>query len=740
MWRPFVVLFFAFTTGLFGQEFLRSAEEQQELPPSTLDSLPKIDLFKTTVSDTLPEIEEIFSKEKDSLQWAVKDSLPPKKIKKKKIRPPVKPLELVTVEDYKILYMDDSESYVDTTLTIQSEYEFNFLREDYFELLPLPNMGEGFNRMGYDFHSTPFTPQLGARVKHFGYYEREDVAYYNVPTPYTELFFKTTFEKGQHLNSLITINTSPRFNVSIGFRGFRSQGKYAYALSRTQQFRSSIQYGSYDKRYRLRVHVASQKLENEQNGGLTNDSVYFFENAPNYVVADESGEPVLDENGNEQYQFYDGFLDRSRLSTQIRGDSELKGKRAFVDQRYNFIPTLKDTLAYQLSLGHQFTIEEKSYNYYQSVINNYFEETHPVDGIDDLTKINLLENKVYLNYSTPSLGQFKASLNLQSWKYALGEKEYTLEENTATGIDVNQLALEMDWSKSLFGIQTEAHLYKSLMKDFASTIYEVKAKRNVWKDIYAEGQYQFRSQPLNFNFYLYRSDYVNYNWYNPDFKNQLFSTLAFRIGHPKWGVLSAEKTAIDNYGYFRNVTTLKNLNKRFLIDPRQSLTQIEYLKLRFNQRLDFGKFSWVNAVQFQEVNQPLVDPEATLNAEPIILNVPKWLIRSSLFVSSYLFNKALYMQTGATFNFFTDYYADQYNPLIAEFITQNNTKIGEYPRVDFFFNAKVQQARLFVKLENLSAPIEHLIFPETPYDYYAAPFVPYRDFSLRIGLIWDFFD
>ena len=100
----------------------------------------------------------------------------------------------------------------------------------------------------------------------------------------------------------------------------------------------------------------------------------------------------------------------------------------------------------------------------------------------------------------------------------------------------------------------------------------------------------------------------------------------------------------------------------------------------------------------------------------------------------------MYIQAGGTFQYFSKFYADQYNPLIAEFVTQNNRKIGEYPRVDIFFNAKIKSSRLFVKLENVNAPIEHLIYPDTPYDYYSAPYTPYRDFSVRIGLIWNFFE
>ncbi len=149
-------------------------------------------------------------------------------------------------------------------------------------------------------------------------------------------------------------------------------------------------------------------------------------------------------------------------------------------------------------------------------------------------------------------------------------------------------------------------------------------------------------------------------------------------------------------------------------------------------------FVWANNVQYQKVNQEQ-DPEKLLSG-PLALNVPEWLIRSTFMLTSSMFNKSLFFQSGATFVFFTDFYADQYNPLLAEFVTQNNTKIGEYPRVDFFFNAKIQSSRIFLKLENVSAPLEHLINIDTPYDYYAAPFVPYRDFSIRFGLIWNFFE
>ena len=50
-------------------------------------------------------------------------------------------MEEVTIEDYKIYYSDGTVKHVDTTLTINKDYNFNYLRKDYFELLPFANVG-----------------------------------------------------------------------------------------------------------------------------------------------------------------------------------------------------------------------------------------------------------------------------------------------------------------------------------------------------------------------------------------------------------------------------------------------------------------------------------------------------------------------------------------------------------------------------------------------------------------------
>jgi len=707
--------------------------QQEELP--VMDTIPSVQEVGIKLSDTIQKKELLISDAQKEDILAKEEKKPPKK---QRYIPFIKSMNEVTVSDYKIMFLDGTEKVVDTSLSLDAEYKFNFLREDYFEYLPLPNMGEGFNKLGYDFHEQPFTPQMGARVKHFGYFEKEDVPYYEVPSAYTELFFKSTFQQGQFLDTSLAINTSPKFNIAVSFRGFRSLGKYFSSLSRSRQFRLSTQYQTYNQRYRLRAHQTTQSLENEVNGGLTNDSVYFFENAPNYVEADDSGSPVLDENGNEQIVFYDGFLDRNRLGTQIQADNVLEGKRYFMEHRYQMFPLAKDTTAYKMAVGYSASLENKNYNFNQSRPSAYFFENYEVSNVRDSTSFNTLENKLFVHYKDNELGELKLDLFHHNWDYTLGPNEYEKDSLLANQIKTSQLAAQARWQKELFGVSTSAMGYQSLNKDYATQALSLEVKRHLVKGITLGGSYKYRSQPLNFNFYLVESDYKLYNWDNTHLENQQFNTRSAFISHPKWGRIQGEWTSIDNFTFLNNTTPLRNLNEKFRVEVLQINKKIDYFKARLDQRIDFGNFSWVNNVQYQKVNQE-EDSDALLSG-PIALNVPEWLVRSTIMLTSSLFNKALFFQSGATFVFFTDYYADQYNPLLAEFVTQNNVKIGEYPRVDFFFNAKIKSSRIFFKLENISSTIEHLINIDTPYDYYAAPYTPYRDFSIRFGLIWNFFE
>jgi hypothetical protein len=98
-----------------------------------------------------------------------------------------------------------------------------------------------------------------------------------------------------------------------------------------------------------------------------------------------------------------------------------------------------------------------------------------------------------------------------------------------------------------------------------------------------------------------------------------------------------------------------------------------------------------------------------------------------------MFEKRLFFQTGIELNYFTSYHSDSYNPLIGEFFVQDRVKIGNYPLLDFFVNAKIQRTRIYLKAEHFNS-----LFSKN--NYLSAPDYPYRDFLIRFGLVWNFFN
>ena len=179
----------------------------------------------------------------------------------------------ITIKDYKIISFARDTTFLDTTLTIQKEYKYNYLRKDDFELMPFANVGQPYNKLGVDFERNTLYPSIGAKAKHDNYFEIEDVDYYNVATPMTDLFFKTTFEEGQLLDALLAFNTSRRLNFSLAFKGFRSLGKYQFNQARSGNFRATTNYETKSKRYNMRAHIAAQDIETEENGGLSNKEI-----------------------------------------------------------------------------------------------------------------------------------------------------------------------------------------------------------------------------------------------------------------------------------------------------------------------------------------------------------------------------------------------------------------------------------------------------------------------------------
>ncbi len=592
--------------------------------------------------------------------------------------------------DYKILSLRKDTTYIDTTLTLKKHYKFNFLRKDNFELLPFHNIGQTFNNLGYSFNKLNSHPDIGFRAKQFFYMGIDDIYYYQVPTPTSEIMFLTTLEQGQNLESFFTLNFSKRFNVSITYKGLRSLGKYRESLVSQGNFRSTFHYETKEGQYTIRGHIATQDLLNEESGGLTTASLEdFITNDPN-------------------------FRDRARLDVNLDNtENSLEGSRLFFEHDYKLLAS-KDSVSQKdftnLKIGHTFLREGKFYEFRQTAPTTFLGTTSFSGNFSDRVDHTFLKNQFFLEFNSRYiLGKFRVKSSLMNYTYG-----YSDIINQNSGITTRKL----EGKSASFGTDWKAKV-KNFHLDATGEITpgsgrlsgtNLNGNLSYKKDslFTLKASLLLNSKSPNFNFLLHQSTYNEYNWEN-NFDNIRTQNLGFQFDS-KWLNADVNLTNIENYTYFGE----DNL-------PAQSSENVTYLKVKASREFRYKKFALDNVIMYQNVS-----------GGASVFRVPEFVTRNTLYYSDYwLKGKPVQVQIGATFKYFTEYKANAYNPLLAEFTLQNTTNIG-YPTVDLFFNAQIRRTRIYFRVENALSN-----FGER--NYFSAPNYPYRDFIIRFGLVWNWF-
>lgn len=585
---------------------------------------------------------------------------------------------------YKIYNLQKDTTVVDTSLTIHDEYRYNYLRKDIFGLLPFSNEGYLYTQMDFSKKKSFITPQFGFTAKHISYLTSNDINYYSVPTPLTDLYFKTVMRQGQSLDALLSLNTKRNLNFAVAYKAVRSVGDYFNNLTSSGHFRFMTSYFSPNKKYFLNAHFVGQDIYNQENGGLTDVSQF------------ENNEP--------------SFRQRERIDVYfIDASSKLKGNRFFIDHNYKF----KSTNSFVLK--HQAFYESKFYEFIQNSPSARFGNTI-YGSINNKTRYDVFYNKIGLSYLTSNFGELSFFVdNSVVNQFFVNQITYSLNElypsNVHTTITTVGTQYEFTKSNWKFNLQGQNAISEKPTSNYLGSI---KYKLNELTSFEIEAN-QASKIPDNI-YILNQSSYDNYNWYN-SFKNEKESSLKFKA-LTKWFSLSGQYSILQDKMYFYN--TVERLDS-LVIKPFQYDKNIQYYNVEITKEIKYKNFALDNRIKFQDVKQ-----------ENKILNVPYIITRNTLYYMNHVFKKAMLLQTGITLNYFTNYYADNYNPLLGDFYVQKESKIGGFPMLDLFVNARVRQVRIYLKAEHFNA-----LFGER--NYYNTPNYPYHDFKVRFGLEWNFF-
>ena len=598
------------------------------------------------------------------------------------------------IQDYLIITKTFDSISVDTSLTLNKYYKFNYLRKDNFELLPFSNTGVAYNNLSFDpVNST--NPEMGAMNKLISYDKSEDVVYYDLPTPFTELMFRSVFEQGQLLDAVYSVNTSRHFNFSISRKGLRSLGNYQNFISDNSNFRFTTNYHSKSGKYFLRTHYNNQKLFSEQNGGIADVDISNFENGVNQ------------------------FLDRGVFDPNFENaHNELIGKRFYIDQIYKF-DRIDSINKNKIQIFNSVLYEEKQYKFQQNSSDDFFGTAFSPQEINDKIFLTSLNFDTGLNYNS-FLGHFKFGISFRDEKYSLKNFEIGEFIDSSQKITSSRVNLLANFSKELKKTTLSFETNNYLLGNSQSNLFKSDIKMDLKNDYQLSFNFLFTNKPTNYNHRLYSSNYINYNW-NNDFKNIKTKLIGLDLKLRKFSNISIDYVKVNNLTQFEKIIN-ENLGGETThsIFPIQSVGNLELIKVRFSRKINFGKFSVDSKLLIQK---SLADD---------IINLPEIISRNTIYYSSDMFKKALFLQTGLGFKYFSKFYMNGYDPLLSELYIQNDKKIGNFPVIDFFINAKIQQTRLFFKFEHLNSSF-------TGYNFYSAPNYPYRDFTFRFGLVWNFF-
>ena len=585
------------------------------------------------------------------------------------------------IEKLKKFNINNDTILLDTTLNINKFYEFNFRRKDNFELIKPNNVGQSYNNLSYVINESNY-PIIGYSANKTQLQTSDDIYFYDVAYPMTELLFKTVFSQGQLTDVLFTTNVNRKLNFSLGFKALRSLGKYQNSLSGSKNFTFTYNYNS--KKFSSKSFYLSQKLEKHESGGLSLLSINDF----------ESEDPV--------------FNERSKLNVKFEDAVNVYFQRDFYSLNKFKISDNKK----KLSLNHTLHYVTVNNSYNQSFINNYYGGLiEGITTVDDKFKFRSINNKISFDISN-IIFDF-AEIGLINFNY-----EYFNLKSSNEKIKENSNLFSIKLSKNFEILDFDFDLQKKIsgdrIGDRLNIVLKPAKKFNLDLNLKLSS---VKSHPglIYDNYY---SGFSGVNWTN---RNDLVNTSSVFINYnnKKFGQFSLSGSLINNYVY---VSTENSDIESYIPYINQAEFDIKLFKLKYVKNFIFGKFSINNSFLIQNVNQ-----------NDNILNIPDFVYRNSFFISEKIFKNVLEIQSGFNFKIFSKFFIDEYNPVISTFHIQDKRKIGGFPIVDFFLNAKIRQTRLFFIFEHINSSL-------SKNNFFTTPSIPYRDSNFRFGLNWNLFN
>ena len=505
--------------------------------------------------------------------------------------------------------------------------------------------------------------------------------------PFTELFYSQVNQRNTFVKASFAHQATPRVYYMVHFNVNNALGFYNRQKARHQNLAIALRLLSKNMRYEARPLYQNYNAEIIENGGISDSTA---------VVAAAS-------------------VDLLTLGVNLNDAEHLIETNSFSFTHYWHHKAVDSSLSangkYRLQQNFGFSSEK----------DKYF-DSNPSDA-----------SSFYADFRTNARG-IRHFIGLQTWQHSIGallplgaslqNSPFVLDINLVQKFfilnrEVKQVFVPNFFAngkiynnpqatKTPYTINAEAQLAQNNRFLDVYTRAEAAYQLNNWFKIELKGLFQ-RYQPSQIAQQLYVSRQLV--WQNDTFNSQNELVGEAIVSIPKLKLaISAKNIRIGQLIYADSNRVM-----------RQDAAANNILQLGISHLLKFKNIYWENKAIFQQISSP-----------NNTLRLPTWNAYSQL-CWQFRPYPTLLLRTGATVRWWSAYKANAYFPLTQQFNTQNYYLVAPYPVVDYFINAKIWQARVFVNAENILQ-----LFQQTT--YFTAPNYAQPNFLVRFGVYWSLFD
>ncbi|MFL5773483.1 MAG: putative porin [Flavisolibacter sp.] len=603
---------------------------------------------------------------------------------------------------------------------------------DFTNRFPIPATHIYLGNTGTATRSILFAPLLkegwdpGFHALDVYKWKLENVRFYNVTRPYTELGYMLYSRGGQIIEVVHTQNIKPSWNFSFNYRLISGTGSFRNQKVNHNNYLLTSWYQSPNRRYSNYFVLLGNQLQEGENGGLKRvtdlDSIDFAKDR--FLIPTQIGGDPTYSTDFFSTTLYTGNRYRD-FSGVLRQQYDF-GKKDSIVTDSTVIPLFFPRVRFE----HTFRFTKYSYAFKDAVVSL----NEQVNAPDSTWYADHYHVKIPTGGSLlfqDKWHEFNNDFSIYSFPDI-----YNLHQFVKAGVEWQILngdffrdSAKLDPAR-LANIRLHGE-YRNLTKNKK---WNITAFGNIYLGGYNSGDYHgyiSLQRQLNPRFGSLQVGFENINR-SPSFIYDQRS--GFYLDQPKnfnkentthlFGSILLQKLRVLLSGDFYLITNYLYLNNFYSL--QQENTVFNVLRINALKTFRLGKHWNLRTELYLQQKAGAAD-----------VNFPLLFTRNRLMYEGTLGFRNLNIAMGTEIKYHTPYHADNYSPLLGQFFFQDSTTISNLPDIDAFVHFRIRSFTAYVRAENLNT-LRNFGGLHFNNNNLAAPNYPTPGLVIRFGIIWSF--